>query len=548
MEWHKIDWKHAFEHVSRMQEKITTAKTDSQVQQLQKELIQSFEARALAVRRVCNSTGRKTPGIDKICWDTPQSRVEAILKLGEIVKDPSRYKASPVRRVYIPKPGTDEKRPLGIPTMIDRALQATYFLAIDPVVEANSDRYSYGFRKGRSAQDAIVRVRTLLDKPSSPRYVLDGDIEKCFDKISHRFLLENTPICDKHVLEQWLKSGVWKEGTLSPTTEGTPQGGVISPLLCNVALNGFECAIEKAVERLRNKKRWQPKVNTVRYADDFIVTARSAQILEEIKLAINEFLSIRGLRLKEAKTRIVHLKVGFNFLGFRFERVRISLEANRKQRTVLRTSPTERNEKSLIQKIKELLNKYRHGGTMEDLLTKLNPILRGWAEYFRISSHSRRSFEHIRNYIWNKMWIAIKKRHTKRNHEWLRRKYIHPTNNKQWRIGVSVDQVIFEIDAVEIYKLLPLRTDMNPYITANSGYLEKREQSRLVAKFRAAVYRKWKHRCAHCETPLYGEEPVELHHVTPRAKGGEYTLENIIPVHKTCHQSITYNTKTGLEA
>jgi RNA-directed DNA polymerase len=550
MNWHKINWKHAFVYVSRIQEELTTAYKDSQkVQELQRQLVQSFEARALAVRRVCNSSGSKTPGIDRIVFDTPLSRFEAILQLGEIIKEPNSYKASPVRRIYLPKPGTNEKRPLGIPTMIDRALQATYHLAIDPVVEANSDRYSYGFRKGRSAQDAIVRVRTLLDKPSSPRYVLDGDIEKCFDKISHRFLMANTPICDKHILKQWLESGVLEDGIFSSTLEGTPQGGVISPLLCNIALNGFEGAISEAAELHRKTKRWQPKVNVVRYADDFLVTARSSQILEEIKLAIERFLAVRGLRLKETKTRIVNVREGFNFLGFRLERVKATLEANRKQRTVFRTLPTKRNEESLIRRIKEQIDKYRNSGTMDDLIININPLLRGWAEYYRISSHSRESFERIGSYIWKKMWITLRKKHTKRNREWILKTYIHPLHNYQWRIGVSTERVIFEIASVVIYKMPPLKSDLNPYIIANSESIEKRKQNKLAAKFRAEVYRKWKHRCSYCETSLYNDESIELHHLIPRSEGGKYTLENIAPMHKTCHQSITYgkNLTVGLK-
>jgi len=172
------------------------------VYQLQNQLVTSLEGRAIAIRNVVTSSGAKTPGVDKITWTTPEQRMKAIELLGNITKNPNTYKSSPLKRIMIPKANSTELRPLGIPTMFDRAVQAVYLLAVDPVVETNSDKNSFGFRKFRSQHDAIAYIRSILDKKVSPNYILEADIFKCFDKISHKFLLQNTPICHKHVLNQ----------------------------------------------------------------------------------------------------------------------------------------------------------------------------------------------------------------------------------------------------------------------------------------------------------------------------------------------------------
>lgn len=239
--WHDIDWKKVYNKVKTLQanlveeyKKVENKKSRmKKVFELQRKLITSFEARALAIRKVYTNSGGKTPGIDGRIWRNPEGRFKAIQELLVIVRNPKAYKASPLKRVQIPKPGGD-KRNLGIPSIMDRAVQAVYYLAVDPIVECQSDPDSYGFRKYRSAQDAINRLRTLLDKKHSSEWILETDIEKCFDKIDHKYIIENTPICNKNILIQWLKSGVKVSGQVIETTEGTPQGGIISPMLCNL--------------------------------------------------------------------------------------------------------------------------------------------------------------------------------------------------------------------------------------------------------------------------------------------------------------------------
>lgn len=230
--WHEINWNEAREKINKIQEEIVIATREKdfrKIYRLQWKLLTSFSAKALAVRKVITNSGGKTCGIDKVVWKEPNEYYNAIQRLQQIVQKPEKYTALPLRRVYIPKGDTGEKRPLGIPTMTDRAVQALYHLAIDPVVEEWSDPNSFGFRKNRSTHDAIIALRSHMDKNYHPRWILEADISKCFDRISHDFLMKNTPIVHKNVLEQWLKSGVMDNGYLMNTDEGTPQGGIISP-------------------------------------------------------------------------------------------------------------------------------------------------------------------------------------------------------------------------------------------------------------------------------------------------------------------------------
>lgn len=345
--WHEVNWLNANNKVSAIQQDIVKAVLSQDmktVYRLQRQLVNSFEARALAIRKVVTNQGGKTAGVDQKIWSTPGSRFKAIAELGEITRTPSKYRASPVKRVLIPKPGTTEMRPLGIPTMIDRAVQAVYHMAVDPVVECSSDPNSYGFRKYRSTHDAITTIRSLMDKATSPQWVFETDIAKCFDKIDHQFLMKQTPICDKIVLEQWLKSGIKIGGTYKDIMEGTPQGGIISPMLCNVALNGVEGHILEQFKRTKVDKNTglRPKVSVIRYADDLVITGSSQALLYKVRPILEEFLNTRGLVLKEAKTRIVNIHEGLDFLGFHIQRRLIDHTLNKsnpRQESVLVIQP-----------------------------------------------------------------------------------------------------------------------------------------------------------------------------------------------------------------
>jgi len=303
--WKSIDWKHARRQIRRLQVRIAKAVKENRwnkVKALQYLLTRSFYAKLLAVKRVTSNKGKKTPGIDGVLWKGARAKWRAVLSLRR-----RGYRPQPLRRIYIPKKN-GKKRPLSIPTMYDRTMQAIYKLSLAPVAETTADRNSYGFREGRSCADAIQAAFNALSKPNSATWVLEGDIKGCFDNISHEWMLRNI-VMDKVVLQKWLKAGYVENGITYPTRKGTPQGGIISPTLSNMTLDGLEEAVRCAVPR-------RSRVNFVRYADDFIITGKSKRLLEnQIKPAVEEFIAERGLSLSKEKTVITYIKKGFTFLG-----------------------------------------------------------------------------------------------------------------------------------------------------------------------------------------------------------------------------------------
>jgi RNA-directed DNA polymerase len=319
--WNNIDWHKVEEHVNRLQIRITKAviqKKRNLVKRLSYLLTHSHFAKLLAVRKIIQNKGKRTAGIDGIQWRTPEDKMKAALSLTD-----KQYKAKPLKRIYIEKFGKKEKRPLGIPTMYDRAMQALYTLALNPYAEATADSTSFGFRKYRSAQHACATIFNRIGRKCDAQWILEGDIKGCFDNISHEWLLANIPM-DKSILKQFLKAGYVSEHNLFQTNSGTPQGSIISPVLSNITLDGIEKILDIKYHSKNNKRNHRIaskyQVNFVKYADDFIVTARTKEIAEEIKNIIGNFLKQRGLELSNEKTQITHINDGFDFLGWNFRK------------------------------------------------------------------------------------------------------------------------------------------------------------------------------------------------------------------------------------
>ncbi len=358
--WHQINWYEVNQTVHGTQVRIAKAVRENKwrkVKNLQRMLTRSFSDKALAVKRVTENRGKRTPGIDGKTWSTPDAKWHAI-------KDLVRrgYKPSPLRRIYIPKKN-GKKRPLGIPTMKDRVMQALYKLALEPVSETLADWNSYGFRVHRSTADASIGCFNALNKPNSAQWIFEADIAGCFDNISHDWLLENIPM-DKSILRKWLKAGFMESRSLFSTEAGTPQGGIISPMLANMALDGLERELRKRFKPSNWKIAGKYKMNFVRYADDFIVTGISREFLEnEVKPVVEEFLTKRGLALSVEKTKITHIDKGFDFLGFNV----------RKYKGVLLIKPSKNNIKAFLTNIRETINSHKMV-TMEVLLMLLSPI------------------------------------------------------------------------------------------------------------------------------------------------------------------------------
>jgi RNA-directed DNA polymerase len=542
--WNLINWKKAEAVVKDLQEKIVIATLNENIKEvynLQWKLLNTFEAKALAIRKVITNKGGRTAGTDGIVWKSSKDYWNAIQILTEIVRSPEGYRAQPLRRVWIPKPNSKELRPLGIPTITDRAVQAIYHFGVDPVVESRSDYNSFGFRKYRSTQDAITAIRSLMDKNTSPHWILEADIAKCFDRIDHDFLMKHTPICHKMVLKQWLKSGIMEQLNFMETDEGTPQyffGGVISPLLSNIALNGIEKHIKKANPLI---KGISPGVNVIRYADDMIITGKSKEIVLKNKEILKEFLRERGLELNEKKTLITNIKTGFDFLGFNIRRRKWNSKLNQKtdQETVLIIQPSKKGISKLKNSIRKIIVMNK---PIRKIISELNPILRGWGEHKRISYHTQEVFISIDHWIYQRMlkWSFWHKGSLRKTVN----KYMVQTNTRKWNWGVSKSEKLINLGEISIVMLRPLKLSKNPYLSENLEYFEKRREKLIEAKFRQLVYKLFKQKCPLCNESLHNGESVELHHINPQKSGGKYSLENIVPLHEICHHQITHGNQS----
>ncbi len=435
------------------------------VKRLQYLLTQSFYAKLLAVKRVTQNKGRRTAGIDGAKWITPNSRMNAALKLSN-----EKYKATPLRRVYIPKPGTTKKRPLSIPTMYDRAMQALHVLALQPIAETTADPRSFGFRKNRSTHDACQYAFTCLSRKSSAQWVLEGDIKGCFDNINHDWLLDNIPM-DKSILTQFLKVGFVYNRHLNPTKAGTPQGGIISPTLANMTLDGMEKAIASKYHVGKNgvidKTRFNPeKVHFVRYADDFVVTATSKETAEDIAEVVKGFLMERGLELSEEKTHITHIVCGFDFLGWNF----------RKYKGKLLIKPSEKSIGKVTRKISDVIKRAK-SWEQGNLINVLNPIIIGWSNYHR-SVVSKEVFNKLDNIVWNILWRWAKRRHPNKSKTWIAKKYWHRERTRNWVFSTKRNQLKLFSDT-KIVRHIGLKLDKNPYLDTEYFKLRKFRQQAL---------------------------------------------------------------------
>ena len=451
--WSSIPWKAVENGVQRLQSRIAKAveeKKYRKAQSLQWLLVHSHHAKLLAVRRVTTNRGKNTPGVDGVVWTTALQKQEAVCQLHR-----RGYAPLPLRRIYIPKKN-GRKRPLSIPTMHDRAMQALYKMALDPVAETTADPNSYGFRPHRRCADAIGQCFNTLAKKISPSWILEGDIKACFDEISHRWILNNI-LLDRQILGKWLKAGYIEEKTVYPTRKGTPQGGIISPTIANMVLDGLEATAKASVpSRLYGNIR--PKINVIGYADDFVITGDSKELLEtKIKPAIESFLEQRGLRLSEAKTHITHIKNGFNFLS----------QNVRKYKGKLLIKPSADSIRSVLSNISQTIRKYR-GVAAEVLIGALNPILRGWVNYHR-HVVAKRTFSVISTHLYRQLWKWMRRRHGNKNKHWLARKY-WLNGSKPWVFSTRVmkkgKERLYELlhpNRVVIVRHTKIKGRANPY-------------------------------------------------------------------------------------
>ena len=498
-------------------------------------MLRSFSNILESVRKVTLvNKGSKTAGLDKVLVKTPKQR----LALSYDLAFDHSTKAIPAKRVYIPKKN-GKLRPLGIPVIRDRCLQAIVKNALEPCWEAQFEGISYGFRPGRSPHDAICKIYQIARPNKTKKWVVDADIKGCFDNINHDKLLKvmgNFPY--RHLIEKWLKAGYMDKNVFHPQQNGTPQGNIVSPLLANIALHGMEKAL--GVE-YNHKGELKGNRCLVRYADDFVIFCKTKEDAELAMNEVNQWLSTRGLSLSVEKTKIVNLLDGFDFLGFNIRHYKVK--------------NTKTGLKLLIKPSKDFLQKTRNdirevflnhiGKPVDVLIGKINPIIRGKANYLN-KAVSSRAFRTLDDYIFTREVRYVKRTHPNKPKYWTSNKYWGRLNlqkpNQKWVFGnkKSGNYIIkFAWTKIKRHTLVSKRA--SPDDPALREYWEKRNKKsdksevEIFNKKQAIIAGKQDFKCPVCGQTLFNNEPLHLHHIVPRNKGGKDNVNNLVWLHLYCH-------------
>jgi len=535
--WHSIDWANAVAYVRKLRQEIFRATREGdlkKVRTLQRIMLRSYESRVMAVRKVPQTNrGKHTPGVDKVVLKTPEARGRLVDQLAHY----ELWKPLPARRVYIPK-ANGSQRPLGIPAITDRAVQAMVKNALEPFWEARFEDSSYGFRPGRGCHDALMRVYHHARANGTRHWVLDADIKGAFDNIGHDKLMEaigHFPA--RELVRQWLKAGYLEDGVFHDTDSGTPQGGVISPLLANIAFHGMEEALGIRYKNSRGTELHPKSVALVRYADDFLVFCHTREEAEEAKRKLAAWFHERGLCFSEEKTRIVNVEEGFDFLGFNVRLYKVL-----KSRTGLRLlmRPSKKAVLAHARELKGIFREYR-GNTADRLCQAVNLKTRGWVQHFRHGVASK-AFHNLDNYLFLLQWRWARWEHQKRSRRWRRTRYWGRVTNRAdiWTFhGQKSHMRKHSWTPIKRHVLVERFACVDD--PDREGYWAARkamEAKESLTDFQRRIAERQKWVCPVCRDWLLNGEEWHEHRVIPGRDGGRYARDNVQLVHLFCHQAV----------
>jgi RNA-directed DNA polymerase len=536
-DWQSVNWRKANRQVRNLRQRIfkaAQAKDWNKVRSLQKLMLRSYSNTLVSVRRVTQENqGKRTHGVDGVKVLTPEGRG----RLVDLMMTFQPWRVRPALRVYIPK-ANGKQRPLGIPTVMDRCLQARIKNALEPRWEAIFEASSYGFRPGRSCHDAISQIAILTQGSRRKKWVVDADIKGAFDNISHEYVLNAIgKMPGKELIKQWLKAGYVEHKSWHPTDAGTPQGGVISPLLANIALHGMEEAlsIKYNAEGYNRENR-----ALVRYADDFVVFCENKTDAEQVIDTLNKWLTMRGLALSEDKTRIVHLTEGFDFLGFN---IRQYNSVRSRTGAIRLITPS----KEAIQRHRDMMRDewlQLSGKPVAKVVKTLKPKITGWANYYR-HQVATATFNKLDMWMFRRECRYVKRTHPNRSKKWRNKRYWGKLNPRRKDIWVFGDKrtgaYLAKYAWTKIVRHIKVKGTASPDDPSLKNYWKERANAKAAElnPSRLRIAQNQDHACPVCGETLYNGEELQKDHVQPRHKGGMERYDNYQLLHEDCHKQKT---------